>query len=162
MNMFNVLTSASKVFAAFLGLVVMFLFFVIAIAVIFIVFTIVGNYKLFQKAGYNGWEAIVPFYNLWILVKIAGLKEYWFIGLVATYLANIIGRGGEFFTIAAIVAMFARAGVSYNLSKKFNKSETWFILSLFFSGITLPLLGYSNTDKYDKDKVVCENAFFNK
>ena len=101
-------------------------------------------------------------YNLWILVKIAGLKEYWFIGLVATYLANIIGRGGEFFTIAAIVAMFARAGVSYNLSKKFNKSETWFILSLFFSGITLPLLGYSNADKYDKDKVVCENAFFNK
>ena len=97
-----------------------------------------------------------------LLVKIAGLKEYWFIGLVATYLANIIGRGGEFFTIAAIVAMFARAGVSYNLSKKFNKSETWFILSLFFSGITLPLLGYSNTDKYDKDKVVCENAFFNK
>ena len=84
------------------------------------------------------------------------------VGLVATYLANIIGRGGEFFTIAAIVAMFARAGVSYNLSKKFNKSETWFILSLFFSGITLPLLGYSNTDKYDKDKVVCENAFFNK
>ena len=104
MNMFNVLTSASKVFAAFLGLGVMFLFFAIAIAVIFIVFTIVGNYKLFQKAGYNGWEAIVPFYNLWILVKIAGLKEYWFIGLVATYLANIIGRGGEFFTIAAIVA----------------------------------------------------------
>ena len=144
MNMFNVLTSASKVFAAFLGLGVMFLLFVIAITVIFIVFTIVGNY------------------NLWILVKIAGLKEYWFIGFVATYLANIIGRGGEFFTIAAIVAMFARAGVSYNLSKKFNKSETWFILSLFFSGITLPLLGYSNTDKYDKDKVVCENAFFNK
>ena len=67
MNMFNVLTSASKVFAAFLGLGVMFLFLTIAIAVIFIVFTIVGNYKLFQKAGYNGWEAIVPFYNLWIL-----------------------------------------------------------------------------------------------
>ena len=54
MNMFNVLTSASKAFAAFLGLGVMFLFLTIAIAVIFIVFTIVGNYKLFQKAGYNG------------------------------------------------------------------------------------------------------------
>ena len=34
MNMFNVLTSASKVFAAFLGLGVMFLFLTIAIAVI--------------------------------------------------------------------------------------------------------------------------------
>ena len=40
MNMFNVLTSASKVFAAFLGLGVIFALFIVAIAVIFIVFNI--------------------------------------------------------------------------------------------------------------------------
>ena len=61
MNMFNVLTSASKVFAAFLGLGVIFALFTVAIAVIFIVFTIVGNYKLFQKAEYNVGRQLLRF-----------------------------------------------------------------------------------------------------
>lgn len=159
--MFNILTPASNIFSALLGFGIIFSVIAVIFTIAFVVFIIIGNYKLFQKAGYNGWEAIIPFYNLWILVKIAGLKEYWFVGLVATSLANIVG-GREFFTIASVIVMFAQAGVSYNLSKKFNKSETWFILSIFFSSITFPLLGYSDSDKYDKDKVVCENAFFNK
>ncbi|WP_419786832.1 DUF5684 domain-containing protein [Pseudodesulfovibrio sp.] len=41
----------------------------------------VGMWKVFAKAGEPGWAAIIPFYNLWVLVRIARKPWWWFIGL---------------------------------------------------------------------------------
>ena len=49
------------------GAAVMFL---LMIAVYVVV--VIGWWKTFVKAGQPGWAAIVPFYNLYIWVKIAG------------------------------------------------------------------------------------------
>lgn len=40
-----------------------------------IVYTI-ATWKLFEKVGRPGWQALIPFYNMWILVEIADL-EWW-------------------------------------------------------------------------------------
>lgn len=145
-----------------MGFGIALVLFVLIFLIAYLVFSLVGQYKLFKKAGYNGWEAIVPFYNQWVLTKIVGLKEYWFVGLVASSIITVITDEGFLFILASIVSLIARIAVSYNLSKKFHKPEWWFVLSIFFSGVTYPILGYPSSDKYDKDLEVCENAFFNK
>lgn len=39
-----------------------------------VVFLIVGEWKLFVKAGKQGWKSIIPFYNTYVLfTEIAGL-----------------------------------------------------------------------------------------
>ena len=62
-----------------LDFVVMFGIFFIMIIIVLLVLYFIGLWKLFQKAGKNGWEAIVPFYNTWVLVEISGLA-WWYAG----------------------------------------------------------------------------------
>ncbi|MEI6460969.1 MAG: DUF5684 domain-containing protein, partial [Verrucomicrobiota bacterium] len=39
--------------------------------------TIVGIWKVFTKAGQPGWAVLIPFYNIIVLLRIAGLPWYW-------------------------------------------------------------------------------------
>ncbi len=39
-------------------------------------------WPVFTKAGRAGWEAIVPIYNLYVLLKIVGRSGWWLIGLL--------------------------------------------------------------------------------
>lgn len=54
--------------------------FVLVILLFFIVIKVlevIGKWKLFEKAGKKGWEAIIPYYSSWVLVEISGC-EWWF------------------------------------------------------------------------------------
>lgn len=60
-------------FALIIGLIVL------AVLVVYLV----ALWKVFVKAGKQGWEAIIPFYNSWILVEIAGLNWWWFLLIIS-------------------------------------------------------------------------------
>ena len=119
------------------------IFIVIAVCIIslgILVFSIFGLVKLFKKAGYNGWEAFVPFYNFFILTKIAKLSIVWFIILIICLLLMIVVNG-VFLSCVEIILLFINANFCYNLSKLTNKSLAWTLVSLVFGIITIPLLG---------------------
>src|SRR5271168_1491484 len=42
-------------------------------------FFVACGWKIFSKAGEPGWAAIVPIYNLVVLMKVAGKPVWWFI-----------------------------------------------------------------------------------
>ncbi len=50
------------------------------------VFVAIALYRLFQKAGYKGWEALVPFYNFWVWVKIVKKPVWWFLLMFVPYI----------------------------------------------------------------------------
>lgn len=56
--------------AMLLGGSVFILLLVIALYAVYVI----GLWKLFKKAGKQGWEAIIPFYNTYVLVEISGLN----------------------------------------------------------------------------------------
>ena len=54
-----------------LGLgVLLFFGVIILIAIATSVLTIIGRWKVFEKAGKPGWAAIVPYYNSWITYEL--------------------------------------------------------------------------------------------
>ncbi len=73
-----------------------------------IIAVIAGWWMMFEKAGEDGWKAIIPIYNLIVLLKIVGREWWWvllflipFVGLViwiivALDLAKAFGRGTGF------------------------------------------------------------------
>ena len=63
-----------------------------------------GAWKTFVKAGKPGWAAIVPFYNFWVMIQIAGKPWWWFILL--------------FVPVVGIVIMFL---VFHEIAKSFGK-----------------------------------------
>jgi len=54
-----------------IGIIIFF----IAIAVIMIA----SFWKIFEKAGEAGWQAIIPIYNIYVLLKIVGKPGWWLI-----------------------------------------------------------------------------------
>ena len=92
-----------------------------------VVLVIAGFWKVFTKAGEPGWAAIVPIYNVIVLLKIAG-KPIWWIILCLIPLVNFI--------VLILVAL----GVARNFGK-----GTGFGIGLALLGpIFYPILGFGD------------------
>ena len=91
------------------------------------VIAIVGQWKVYTKAGKPGWACIVPIYNLIVLLEIVG-KPIWWIFLFLIPCVNII------FIIWTINL----------LSKSFGQSEGFTIGLLILGFIFWPVLGFGN------------------
>lgn len=95
---------------------------------IFAILIIAGMWRMFVKAGKPGWAAIIPIYNIYVLLQIVGRPGWWLILFFIPFL-NII--------IALIV--------SIDLAKSFDKSAAWGIILLFiFNAIGYLILGFGD------------------
>ena len=63
-----------------------FILFLIPIGVS--VFTLISLWQIFKKAGRQGWESIIPVYNIIVLLEITGLPV-WYIALFFVPIANV-------------------------------------------------------------------------
>jgi hypothetical protein len=98
------------------------IFWVIYIA--FIVLFILANWKIFTKADEAGWKSLIPFYNTYITLVIAGLPG-WYLILLLIPFVNII--------IAILL--------SYKLAKAFGYGIGMTILELLIVGYLIIAFG---------------------
>jgi len=92
-----------------------------------IVLMVAAMWKIFVKAGEEGWKAIIPIYNAIVLLKIVG-KPWWWLLLYLVPIVNIV------FAIWTINM----------LSKSFGKDEG-FTVGLILLGIVFyPILGFGD------------------
>ncbi|ONI87680.1 hypothetical protein ALI22I_20950 [Saccharothrix sp. ALI-22-I] len=92
------------------------------------IFLIAATWKIFTKAGKPGWAAIIPFYNIYVQLKIVGRPGWWLI-LLLIPLVNIV--------ISVIIAL--------DLAKSFGKSGAFGFFGLWLFGIVgYPILGFGS------------------
>lgn len=60
-----------------------------ALQIIIIITIIISLWKIFIKAGYKGWYAIIPFYNLYIIQRIIDKPWWWIILMIIPYVGLI-------------------------------------------------------------------------
>jgi hypothetical protein len=108
------------------GIVPLLLF----IAIWFIL--VIGVWKVFVKGGQPGWACLVPIYNLFCLIKIAG-KEWWWLLLCLVPLVNIV---------VGIMLVIA-------VSRSFGKGGGFAAGLIFLPWIFYPILGFG-TAQYQK------------
>ena len=101
------------------------------IYLIILVFMIACLWKIFTKAHEEGWAAIVPFYNSYILFKITWGNGWLFL-LMLIPLANFV---------IAIITMV-------KLAKVFGKGGGWACGLIFLPIIFLPILAFSKDIEY--------------
>lgn len=131
---------------------------VLALVIGYLVLYIVSMWKLFKKAGKNGWEAIVPFYNTWVLVEIAGLNWWYFLISISGSIITLIGLDSLSW-LTTILGYAVNFFVFYNLAKKMHKNQvSTAILGTLFSGIMIPVLGLSKDYQYDNQVAVSPNG----
>ncbi|WP_462392071.1 DUF5684 domain-containing protein [Clostridium cadaveris] len=99
--------------------------------------SILPMWKIFEKAGQDGWKSIIPIYNTIILLKICGLSPFLVILSFIPYVTFIL----------SIILW-------YNLSKAFGKGIGFTLGLIFLDVIFLFILAfgsneYNNPNVYD-------------
>lgn len=94
---------------------------------LFTVLLVASVWKVFVKAGKPGWAALIPIYNVIVLLEIAG-KPLWFIVLFFIPVLNFI----------ALVL------VAIGLANAFGKGTGFGLGLAFLAPIFYPLLGFGD------------------
>lgn len=124
----------------------------------YLVFYIVCLWKLFKKAGKNGWEALIPFYNTYVLVEIAGLNWWYFLIAIFGTIASMLNIDGLTW-LTNIASLAVNFFIFYNLAKKMHKEPMGIaIAGVFVSGIMVPVLALSKSYEYDSSVAVSPNG----
>jgi hypothetical protein len=105
------------------SLMILWIFFCIALALVIIA----GQWKVYEKAGQEGWKCIIPVYNTYILLKIVGKPGWWLLLLL----------------IPGVNLIFA-IWMMNMLSKSFGKGEGFTAGLVFLSIIFVPILGFGD------------------
>ena len=108
-----------------MGAIIALLFF--AIELVILVAIIAGVWKTFVKAGKPGWAAIIPIYNLIVLLQIAD-KPLWWIILFIIPLVNIV--------------MAILVGIA--VAEKFGKGAGFGVGLSLLGFIFFPILGFGD------------------
>lgn len=95
-----------------------------------LILLLVGNWRIYEKAGQPGWASIIPFVNIYFLLQIAKKPSWWlllflipFVNLVIIFIVNI------------------------EVAKNFGKSTGFGVGLTLLSIIFVPILGFGD-DKY--------------
>ncbi len=93
----------------------------------FIVLAIAGMWKTFEKAGQPGWAAIIPIYNIYIMIQIVGKPTIWLLWCLLPCINFIF-----------VIWL-------YNLiSKSFGKEEGFTVGLVLLGFIFWPILGFGS------------------
>ncbi|SHN16615.1 DUF5684 domain-containing protein [Mucilaginibacter sp. OK098] len=95
--------------------------------IIFILITVIGKWKVYEKAGKPGWAALIPIYTWIVMLEIVG-KPIWWVILFFIPCVNII------FIIWTINL----------LSKSYGQSEGFTIGLVLLGVIFWPILGFGS------------------
>lgn len=112
----------------------------IQVLVLFIVITFESVWKIYRKAGKEGWACIVPIYGAFVLLEIVKKPSWWFFLLLIPFV-NIV------FAIWIV----------NSLAQRFGKDEGYTIGLLFLPFVFYPLLGMSDL-KYIDDEIELANS----
>ncbi len=102
------------------------------LTILFFLASVAGLWKIFIKAGYKGWEAIVPFYNFYIWLKIIDKPLWWYIFILTPFI-NV-------FTILLMVVETLKCFRKDGLGEQ--------ALGVLFPFVFLPWLGFSKKETY--------------
>lgn len=122
----NLFSTGKILLASIIGLL-------IQILLLFLIITAESQWKIYKKAGKEGWASIVPIYNIIVLLEIVKKPTWWLIMLLIPFV-NII------FAI----------WMTNLLSKRFKKDEGFTIGLIFLPFIFYPLLGMSKGEYIDE------------
>jgi hypothetical protein len=99
----------------------------ILIMIAFAVFIYAAMWKIYTKAGKPGWAALIPIYNVIVLLEIVGKPVWWFL----------------LFLVPCVNFVFIIW--TYNLlAKSFGKSEGFTVGLILLGIVFFPILGFGD------------------
>lgn len=134
------------------------------VALIWWLLQIAANWRIFTKAGEDGWKSIIPVYSDYISYKIAWQPSYFWLTLILGIVASVIsaattgGGDGTNTTILLVISLLRLImGIisilySFKLAKAFGRGTGFALGLIFLQPIFLLILGFGNDSYYGPEK----------
>lgn len=150
------------------GILILIGIFVCLIALAAVVTTIIGEWKVFEKAGKPGWAAIVPLYNSYVIYQLGGFPPLlMLLNVGVSVLAFISGFFNGFLeyyeevwaisiifsgilSLASLALTVVEVLTSINIAKKFGKSELYGFGLAFLPFVFYMMLGLDKKAVYNE------------
>jgi Family of unknown function (DUF5684) len=98
---------------------------------------VIAIWKIFMKAGEEGWKALVPIYNMIVFLKIVGKPWWWIFFSFFSWIPFV----GALFSIASIVLGVWQLNM---LSHSFGKGVGFTLGLIFLPFIFFPILAFGS------------------
>ena len=118
----------------------MMVFALLGAGLLFILLIIASFWKVFEKAGEAGWKSLIPIYNFFVLLRIAGCPSWW---LLMFFLPVV--------NIYFMVVMHIR------LAEKFGKAPLFGFALCFFGFIFFPILAFGSAQYAGEENFTFED-----
>lgn len=129
---------------------------IFTVAIALVVLYIVGMWRIFEKAGENGWKCLIPFYNQYTMYKMFWKTKYFWIVLVLS-IANVFFNGlaltipalSTVVSIISLVAFVFAVFLNYRISASFGHGIGYCIGLLLLPFIFTLILGFNQDEYYE-------------
>ena len=125
-------TGALALFAG-LGIVM----WIICIAVV--VVAIIGMWKVFTKAGKEGWKSLIPIYNVYTLCEIVGVSPWWILISIGCGIIPILG-----WIVAPVVTIYFTILLAVSTANAFGKSTGFAVGLALVPAVFFCILGFGS------------------
>lgn len=144
--------------------------FIVILILLFAIPTIIGQWKVFEKAGKPGWAALIPYYNTYVIYELSDVNPMYIFflvgGNVCSLIANLLNTiaqfGDNYNVIIGLLSMVTSlAGMALNiislvftiialmnLAKCFGKKSEYGLGLAFLGFVFFPMLGFDKKAKY--------------
>lgn len=127
------------VLAGLAGFLVVFFIIIIALSV----FMLVALFKVYKKAGEEGWKCLIPFYNTYTQCKFIGINPNWvwiMLGLSVLSAVPLVGL------VSFVASIYFSILQSVSLARSFGKSDAFAAGLIFLPVVFIPMLAFGDAE----------------
>ena len=124
-----------------IGVIIAYVVFTLAICA----FSIIVLWKIFTKAGKEGWKSLIPIYNIYTLCEIVGVSPWWLLIVFVGGIVCIIPILGYLAYMAATI--YFGILLAKSTANAFGK-DTGFAVGLYFLPLIFGAILAFNKDTY--------------
>ena len=135
---------------AVLGIgIFIFVMLIILITFALVFLQIAGLWKMFEKAGEEGWKAIIPFYNYVVLSQLVGVTPWWLLVVGIGYALCCIPFVNFIAWLPTMAACYYYfIIVAIGTARSFGKEDAWAVGFFLVPFVFYPLIGFKKEEKY--------------
>ncbi|MCR5099477.1 MAG: DUF5684 domain-containing protein [Lachnospiraceae bacterium] len=129
---------------------------ILVVAIIWYILVIIGDWKIFEKAGKPGWHSLIPFLNLYDEYDLCWNGSMGIVYMVALGVSTFLTSGSEDVEVTgfkaivagvlAIVALVLRIIQSNKLAKAFGHGIGFTLFLIVFERIARVILGFGSSE----------------
>ncbi len=164
-------TGMNNAIAGFFAIFMIMFFVLILLSLIPNIIRLIGQWKVFTKAGKGGWEVLIPYYNIYTEFKISGVSPwflliyllpiilmpfYFITGFTSGVIEGTTGSPNLFLSVfpdiinilVCLVSLGLSVYSSFKLAIAFGKGVGYTVGLIFVPWIFYPIIGFSKDIKY--------------